>query len=366
LRTPLNAILSWTELMMRGRQDPRLLDRGLDVVARNTRVQAQLISDLLDISRIVAGKLRLEIHSVDLASVVSDAAETVRHDAEARKIELSTSLEAGGPVAGDPARLQQVIWNLLSNALKFTPPGGHISVTLHESDTHAVLTVTDDGTGISPEFLPHVFDRFHQADPSTTRKFGGLGLGLAIVKHLVELHGGKVSAASAGPGKGATFTIAIPTSRTAVEAEGAPAPALTTDAGEDVSFESMRMLVVEDEPDTREFLTRLLEGHGATVLSSSSAREGLALFETGNPDLLISDIGLPEMDGYDLIRLIRSGRVRGPSGIPAIAVTAYARIEDRLRALRAGYQAHIAKPVEPSELIAAIASFAGLVEARRR
>jgi PAS domain S-box-containing protein len=365
LRTPLNAILSWTELMMRGRDDPRILDRGLDVVARNTRVQAQLISDLLDISRIVAGKLSLEIQSVDLASIVSDAVDTVRPEADSKGIALVTELDAGGPVAGDPARLQQVVWNLLSNAVKFTPPGGHVRTILREIETHAVITVTDDGAGIAPEFLPHVFDRFHQADRSTTRRFGGLGLGLAIVKHLVELHGGTVHAASEGRGKGTAFTIAIPSTRVAEPSDSPLAPALPKDAWEDVSFESIRILIVEDEPDTREFLKRVLEGRGATVVVTGSANEALAIFRRDPPDLLISDIGLPEVDGYDLIRAIRAEPAGAANAMPAIALTAYARSEDRMRALRAGYQTHIAKPVEPAELLAAIASFAALVAARR-
>jgi PAS domain S-box-containing protein len=364
LRTPLNAILSWTELMMRGRDDPKILDRGLDVVARNTRVQAQLISDLLDISRIVAGKLRLENQSLDLASIVSDAAETVRPDAEAKQIVLTTTLASGGPIAGDPARLQQVIWNLLSNAVKFTPPGGNVSVFLRETATHAIVTVTDDGAGIAPEYLPHVFDRFHQADRSTTRRFGGLGLGLAIAKHLVELHGGTVHAASEGPGRGASFTVAIPASPVGFADEPA-APPPRQDAWEDVSLDDLRVLVVEDEPDTLEFLHRLLQGRGASVLAAGSVEQALKLFRSGAPDLLISDIGLPGLDGYDLIRMVRSEAAGGAHSMPAIAVTAYARPEDRMRALRAGYQAHISKPVEPAELLAAIASFAHLVEARR-
>jgi PAS domain S-box-containing protein len=366
LRTPLNAILSWTELMVRGRDDPKILERGLDVVARNTRLQAQLISDLLDISRIVAGKLRLENQSVDVASIVSDAIDTVGHAAAAKQIAITTSLEAGGPITGDPARLQQVVWNLLSNAVKFTPVGGHISVTLREIQTHAIITVSDDGAGIPTEFLPHVFDRFHQADRSTTRRFGGLGLGLAIVKHLVELHGGTVHAASEGPGRGASFTVAIPAIPAAPEAGVGEVAPPRQDAWEEVSFDGLRILVVEDEPDTRDFLKRLLEARGAAVLVASSVEEALRLFRSGSPDLLISDIGLPELDGYDLMRLVRAEPGSGAHTMPAIAVTAYARPEDRMRALRAGYQTHIAKPVEPAELLAAVASLAGIVVRRDR
>ena len=365
LRTPLNAILSWTELMVRGRDNPKILERGLDVVARNTRLQAQLISDLLDISRIVAGKLRLENQSVDVASIVSDAIDTVGHAAAAKQIAITTSLEAGRPITGDPARLQQVVWNLLSNAVKFTPVGGHVSVTVREIQTHAIITVTDDGAGIPTEFLPHVFDRFHQADRSTTRRFGGLGLGLAIVKHLVELHGGTVHASSEGTGRGASFTVAIPAIPAALGSGAGRFPA-ETGRVEEVSFDGLRILVVEDEPDTRDFLKRLLEGRGAAVLMASSVEQALRLFRSGSPDLLISDIGLPELDGYDLMRMVRAEPATSAHTMPAIAVTAYARPEDRMRALRAGYQTHISKPVEPAELLAAVASLAGIVARRDR
>jgi PAS domain S-box-containing protein len=366
LRTPLNAILSWTELMIRGRDDPKILERGLDVVARNTRVQAQLISDLLDISRIVAGKLRLETQNVDVASIVSDAVDTVRHDAAAKQISIATSLQAGGPIAGDAARLQQVVWNLLSNAVKFTPAGGHVSVTLREIRSHAIITVADDGTGIAAEYLPYVFDRFHQADRSTTRRFGGLGLGLAIVKHLVELHGGTVHAASEGPGHGASFTVAIPVIPATLPDGIGEVPPPRQDVWEEVSFDGLRILVVEDEPDTRDFLKHLLEGRGAAVLVASSVEQALRLFRSGAPDLLISDIGLPEQDGYDLMRMVRAEPTGGAHTMPAIALTAYARPEDRMRALRAGYQTHISKPVEPAELLAAVASLAGIVARRDR
>jgi CheY-like chemotaxis protein len=314
----------------------------------------------------VAGKLRLENQNVDVASIVSDAVDTVRHDASAKQIEITTTLEAGGPIAGDPARLQQVVWNLLSNAVKFTPSGGHVSVTLREIQTHAIITVADDGAGIPAEFLPHVFDRFHQADRSTTRKFGGLGLGLAIVKHLVELHGGTVHAASEGAGRGASFTVAIPAIPVGPGGDIAQLTPSRQDAWEEVSFDGLRILVVEDEPDTRDFLKRLLEGRGAEVLVAASVEEALRLFRSASPDLLISDIGLPELDGYDLMRMVRAEPSGGAHTMPAIAVTAYARPEDRMRALRSGYQTHISKPVEPAELLAAVASLAGIVARRDR
>ncbi len=366
LRTPLNAILSWTQLMMRDHHDPAILERGLNVVARNTRVQAQLISDLLDISRIVAGKLQLDVQNVDVESIVWDAVETLRQDAEAKDIDIRTTLEPTSPVSGDPARIQQVFWNLLSNAIKFTSQHGHITVTLRNSERQVEIAVADDGVGIRPDFLPHVFDRFHQADRSITRRYGGLGLGLAIVKHLVELHGGSVRAESPGEGLGATFTIVLPAERRVLRAEAPHLQPLASEASEAVTLDGIRVLVVEDEPDTRDFLIRLLESHGAIVLAAGSVMEALALSRSGHPDMLISDIGLPDVDGYELVQHIREHDSKSHSGIPAIALTAYARAEDRMRALRAGYQVHIAKPVEPAELLAAIASFAGLIEAQRR
>ena len=363
LRTPLNAMLGWTQLMKRGRNDPALIQRGIDVVARNSRLQAQLISDLLDISRIVAGKLQLETRSVDLGAIVGQSLETMEEEARTKGVVIEPSLDdAGSLVSGDASRLQQICWNLLSNAVKFTPRGGRVSVRLTFDGPWARLEVADTGVGIRPEFLPHVFDRFQQADRSITRQFGGLGLGLSIVKHLVELHGGAVEAASEGEGKGATFTVTLPVLSDMTEQERRREPAASVDAG--VALDAIRLLVVEDEADTLEFLRRLLTTHGATVLTAATASEALSLVRDERPDLMISDIGLPEMDGYDLIQNVR----RQPSpgrDIPAIALTAYARIEDRTRALRAGYQAHIAKPVEPSELLAMIASFVELTGARK-
>jgi PAS domain S-box-containing protein len=367
LRTPLNAILSWTQLMMRARHDPAILERGLNVVARNTRVQAQLISDLLDISRIVAGKLQLDFQTLDIEAIVRDSVETVRHDAESKGIDVRTTLDATAPVSGDPARVQQVIWNLLANAIKFTPQGGRIAVTLRGTNGEVEISVADNGAGIRPDFLPFVFDRFHQADRSITRRFGGLGLGLAIVKHLVELHGGTVRAESSGEGQGSTFTVALPSSGMSVEPGSRHSATIAVkDPWDTVTLDAIRILVVEDEPDTRDFLKRLLEGHGAEVVVAGSVAEALSLFKIERPDMLISDIGLPQIDGYDLVQQIRAGDAEAARGIPAIALTAYARGEDRMRALRAGYQVHIAKPVEPAELLAAIASFVGLIGAQRR
>jgi PAS domain S-box-containing protein len=365
LRTPLNAILGWTQLMTRGKNDAATVDRGLDIISRNTRLQAQLISDLLDISRIVSGKLQLEMQQVDLHRVATDAVETMRQEAESKQVQLHQTLDPqAGIVAADPARLQQVLWNLLSNAVKFTPEGGRIDVMLRRNGATAELLVADTGAGIRPEVLPHVFDRFHQADRSITRRFGGLGLGLSIVKHLVESHGGNVVAESRGEGQGATFRISLPVSTGAAPAHVA-APG-RMESQPPVSLESMRVLVVEDEPDTREFLKRLLESHGAAVAVAVSADEALAALRGDPPDVLISDIGLPDVDGYELIQRIRTGSPGEGSMIPAIALTAYARPEDRARALRSGYQIHLAKPVEPAELVMTIASFSSLTQRRTR
>jgi PAS domain S-box-containing protein len=363
LRTPLNAILGWTQLMMSGKRDPAMIERGLEIVARNTRLQAQLISDLLDISRIVSGKLQVDVQAVDLRAVARDAIETVRHDAAAKDIRIELHDDhSTGTIAADPARLQQVIWNLLSNAIKFTGRGGRIDVTLHHHDGHAELTVSDTGAGIRADVLPYVFDLFHQADRSITRRFGGLGLGLAIVKHLMELHGGTVSAESPGEGKGATFRIALPIG-IPIPSEAANLPEPAEMPYPAVSLEALRVLVVEDEQDSQDFLRRLLESHGAKVSVAASAREALDAIRERLPQILISDIGLPDMDGYELMRVIRGDDQQQLSVLPAIALTAYARAEDRARAFRAGYQAHLTKPVEPGELVMTIANFAGMVRA---
>jgi CheY-like chemotaxis protein len=361
LRTPLNAILGWTDLMLRRRDDPVLTARGLDIVARNTRLQTQLISDLLDISRIISGKLRLDMQSVDLAEQIDAAIETVQHGADEKEIRITRQVDAEiAPIAGDPARLQQVIWNLLSNAIKFTPNGGRVNVTLRRSGAQAEIVVEDNGSGIRADFLPYVFDRFQQADASRTRRFGGLGLGLSIVKNLVEFHGGTVRAASDGDGHGATFTVAIPLAAPPeLRAEARePLPAETT--AEDFSLADTRVLVVEDDHDAAEFVKNLLTMYGAEVLVATSANEALERLADAAPDILVSDIGLAEMDGYQLIERIREKPLAEGGGIPAVALTAFARSEDRTRALRAGYQAHISKPVESTELVATIASFAEL------
>jgi PAS domain S-box-containing protein len=365
LRTPLNAIMGWTELMTRKRGDEETLTRGLDVVMRNTRLQTQLISDLLDVSRIVSGKLRLDFQSLDLAPIVDAAIDTVQPDADRKKVAIVTELDRRTmPVAGDPARLQQIVWNLLSNAIKFTPSGGTIRVGLRRHDGFAEIVVSDNGMGIPPQFLPFVFDRFQQADASRTRRKGGLGLGLSIVKNLVELHDGHVVAESAGEGTGATFTVMLPI--------GPPASVrghdLTASSGTEVtgnvSLEGIHVLLVEDDLDTAESVRRLLESHNGRVSLASSAAAALAKLSEEVPDILISDISLPEMDGYALMESIRA---KPPAGGPVLAIvlTAYARPEDRTRALLAGYQAHLTKPIEAHDLLATVASFAEIVRAQQ-
>jgi PAS domain S-box-containing protein len=360
LRTPLNAILGWTQLMSRSPTDLALIERGLDVVARNTRLQAQLVSDLLDISRIVEGKLGLATETVDLREVVRDAIDTVTQEATAKDIHLVDDLEDRPiTVVGDAARLQQIVWNLLSNAIKFTPQAGGVRVTLRAEDGRAIIVVTDTGAGIRDDVLPYIFDRFHQADRTVSRRYGGLGLGLAIVKHLVELHHGDVRAESAGLGQGATFTVRLPIG--VAQRSNATVPGrvpASDEARSEVALDGITALVVEDEPDTQQFLRRLLEAHGAAVSTAGSASEALAAFRVTPADVLISDIGLPGTDGYDLMRQIRDQVEHHP--VVAIALTAYARAEDRTRALRAGYQAHVTKPVDGAELVAMVRSLLNL------
>ena len=361
LRTPLNAILGWTQILRAAARSDEDLKEGLAVIERNSRVQTQLIEDLLDMSRIIAGKIRLDVQRVDLQEIVQAAVASVRHSAEAKEIRLQVVLDPlAGPVRGDPNRLQQCFWNLLSNAIKFTPKGGIVQVSLERVNSHVEVCVVDNGQGIAPEFLPHVFERFRQADASTTRRYGGLGLGLSIVKHLIELHGGSVRAKSGGEGQGATFCIELPL--ILVHPPEPPArthptsPTIGTLAIDHPSLDGLTVLAVDDEPDARDLLRRLLEACGARVLVAASAREGLAALRLNRPDVLLSDIGMPEEDGYEFIRKVRQLPPNEGGHTPAAALTAFARSEDRTRALRAGYQAHVAKPVESAELTAVVAS----------
>jgi signal transduction histidine kinase len=360
LRTPLNAILGWARLLASGQLDQATSKRAVEIIDRNTRLQAQLIDDLLDISRIITGKLRLELRAVSLRSMVEGALESVRPSADARDIKLVTNLtDATETLLCDPGRMQQVIWNLLSNAIKFTPAGGMVTVTTSRVGGLAVVTVTDTGAGISPSFLPHVFDRFRQQDGATTRAHGGLGLGLSIVRHLVELHGGTVEASSDGPGQGATFTVTVPVAPLRTDQIVVTA-ASHIDASIDVtpSLAGLHVLVVDNEADARALVAAILEGCGARVTTAESAAEAMEQIRAQRPDVLLSDIAMPGEDGYELIRKLRLLDRHGPQ-LPAAALTAFATSGDRARALLAGYQAHLPKPVEPSELAAVVAALAG-------
>ncbi|HEX8559038.1 MAG TPA: ATP-binding protein [Pyrinomonadaceae bacterium] len=360
LRTPLTAILGWAHMLRTGQYAPGS-ERGVyETIERNARAQAQLIDDLLDVSRIITGKLRLDVRPVDPNYFIEAAIEAVRPAAESKGVRVQKVMDAGVvAVAGDPVRLQQVVWNLLANALKYTPRGGRVQVRLERVNSHVEIIVADDGAGITPEFLPHVFDRFRQADMGTTRQHGGLGLGLSIVRHLVELHGGTVRAESEGLGRGSTFTVLLPLSPVLRRDEAPSPPAarapLPSYEGPE-RLDGVKVLVVEDERDTLEMLKVGLAGSGAQVRAASSAAEALAAFGEDPPDVIISDIGMPETDGYQLMRQIRELPAARGGQTPAIALTAYARTEDRLQALRAGYQMHVPKPVELAELIAVASS----------
>jgi PAS domain S-box-containing protein len=363
LRTPLSAMLGWSQLLQ-GEESKELLDEGLAVIERNARAQTQLIEDLLDMSRIVSGKIRLDVQQVELASVINASFDLLKPSADAKGVRLIRVLDPlASPVSGDPNRLQQIVSNLLSNAIKFTLRGGKVEVLLERVNSHIEVTVTDTGQGISPEFLPHVFDRFRQADASTTRTHGGLGLGLSIVKQLVELHGGTVRAKSAGEGLGATFTVSLPLTITKHQSQDRRHPTTSVDRlpGDDihVSFEGTKILVVDDESDARNLIERLLTDRNAHVIKADSADAALKLIASERPDVLLSDIGMPNKDGYDLIRALRALSADEGGRTPAIALTAFARSEDRTRAMMAGYQVHLSKPVEPSELIATVASLVG-------
>jgi PAS domain S-box-containing protein len=368
LRTPLTAMLGWSRLLREGHLDAAGQSRAVQIIERNAEAQSKLIEDLLDVSRIITGKLRLDFQPVALSSLVETIINGLRPAAEAKHLQLDASISrAVGQVVGDPTRLQQIVTNLLSNAVKFTPEGGRIEVSLDEVGSHARLVVRDTGIGIGPEVLPHIFERFHQADSSNTRAHGGLGLGLAIVRHLVELHGGSVYAESAGKGLGAAFTVEIPLTdaremervpRRAVPfSEQARASIAEAELFSDPSaLKGVRVLLVEDERDTRELIQTILEGCGASVRVVASAGEALAVFAESVPDVLVSDIGMPDESGYELIRKIRALGPEQGGSVPAVALTAYAGPKDRRRALLAGFHTHLAKPVEPDELLAVVAS----------
>ena len=360
LRTPLNAIAGWSALLTQKMDDPVSVARGLEVIHRNAQAQTKIIEDILDVSRIVTGKLKIDPRPVDMIAVVRDALEVVRASADAKQLTLT--FEAAPDTAcllvGDASRLQQVVWNLLSNAIKFTSCGGSVTIAVEQKGPSVHVTVTDTGRGIEPDFLPYVFDRFRQADSSTTRKFGGLGLGLAIVRHIVELHGGRVSAESAGLGKGATFRVALPVR--AIVAQPSPddqAPTLKARPFPPgaANLRGTLILVVDDERDARELVEAVLVGAGAVVKTASSAREGIEALARFRPEVIVSDIGMPGEDGYAFIRQVRSRAIHDCGAVAAVALTAYARSEDRIRAVSSGYSTHVTKPVDPGELIAVIA-----------
>jgi PAS domain S-box-containing protein len=371
LRTPLNAIIGYANLIRNGRYQPEEASRMLDIVLRNARTQQQLIEDMLDVSRIITGKMRLNLGPVEPKAVIQSAVDTARPAADAKQITIDTEFDpSAGVITGDADRLRQAVWNLLSNAVKFTPAGGKVTVRLAREDCHIEIAVSDTGKGISPEYLPRVFNRFSQEDSSTTRKYGGLGLGLSIVRHVAELHGGSVRAASEGVGRGATFVIRLPMS---VEPTAEPRKAAShkitghapheTARGEGAQLNGARVLVVDDDADTRQLLKRVLESHGAAVKTAASAAEALEMIAAGPPDALVADIGMPGEDGYSLMRKVRRLPSSHGGTVPALALTAYARPEDRARALTAGFQQYVAKPVEPDELTAVVAKLAGRQDA---
>jgi len=362
LRTPLNAIFGWANIL-RTSDNPAEIAEGLEVIERNARAQTTIIEDLLDMSRIISGKVRLEVQRVDLLSVINSAIESVQPMATAKQIRLTSVLDPlASPVSGDPARLQQILWNLLTNALKFTPKGGRVHVVLERVNSHLEISVNDTGSGIAPDFLPYVFDRFRQADASTKREQRGLGLGLAIVKNLVELHGGNVRAKSPGLNKGSTFAIVLPMVMVNVEADPKrqhPRAVMEELVEERLDLHGVRVLAVDDEADARHLIKRILSSCGAQVETADSGAASLRFLRKRKPHVLIMDVGMPNEDGYEAIRKVRQLTSEEGGKVPAIALTAFARSEDRRRAILNGFQMHIAKPVEPSELIAMVASLAG-------
>jgi len=362
LRTPLNAVVGWAHMLRSGKLDEEATRRAIETIDRNARAQSQLISDILDISRIVSGKLRLNVRPVDLTPVVEAALDTVRPSAEAKGIRVQAILDpATGPVSGDADRLQQVVWNLLANAIKFTPRNGRVQVRLSRVNSHVEVRVEDTGVGIAAEFIPHVFELFRQRDSSPSRQHGGLGLGLALVKHLVELHGGSVDVGSPGEGMGAVFSIRLPLMIVASRDDMDVHPTAETGAEMPVgpSLDGVAVLVVDDDPDARHLIATLLEERGARVTTAGSAEEALTELAAAIPDVLLSDVDMPGQDGYSLMRAVRALPPARGGRVPAAALTAYARTEDRMQALLAGFHLHMPKPVQPAELAAVVASLAG-------
>jgi len=361
LRNPLSPILAWSRMLKLGTLEPEKHSAAIDAIERNASAQAQLIEDLLDVSRIVSGKLRLDVRPIDLSKVISAAVDTLRPSADVKQIRLQLVIDPRhGLVLGDPDRLQQVIWNLLSNAIKFTTKGGRVQVALERVNSHLEVSVSDTGQGIDQDALGHVFDRFWQGEQGIERRQRGLGLGLAIVRHLVESHGGEVHAYSDGPGRGALFTVKLPLMvtiehakdgerRHPIAADGPPSALLSR-------LDGVRILVVDDEPDTNEVLQELFASCGAEVRVAASARQALEILDRWRPTVIVSDIGMPDQDGYAFIRQVREREPERGGETPAVALTAYSRVEDRVKVLMAGFQMHVAKPVDPTELVAVVAS----------
>ncbi len=361
LRSPLNAILGWTQLLTSRQLSPEMTAQAIETIGRNARAQAQLVEDLLDVSRIVQGKLRLNMYPLEIKSIINAAIETMRPAADAKTIQLQVVLgAASGLILGDADRIQQIVWNLVSNAIKFTPKGGQVEVRLIQVSSWLEIVISDTGEGIKPEFVPYVFDRFRQADSSSTRSYSGLGLGLAIVRHLVELHGGTVRAYSDGERQGSTFTVQLPLIASKLKADHTEqvnsSLAQTLSFNNSPSLHGIKVLIVDDELDAREYLLAVLKDCKADVIIATSVCEAMALIASQRPDILVSDISMPEEDGYSLIRQVRSLDLDKGGKIPAIALTAYARSEDRIKAIAAGFQLHISKPVEPAELVTVVAS----------
>src|SRR5829696_8962815 len=362
LRTPLNAVIGWSRILKAGRLDDESAPHAIEVIERNAWAQKQIIEDILDVSRVITGKLQLHLGPVELVSVVNAALDAVRPALEVKDIRVETDFqEPLKPIAGDVDRLQQVVWNLLSNASKFTPAGGTVGVRVSQDETYVDIEVRDTGPGIAAEFLPHVFERFRQADGSTTRTHGGLGLGLAIVRHLVELHGGLIAAENVKPGSGAVFTVKLPVPSNGHVIESVPPPTPLEENVTEVDLETVRILVVEDELDALDLITIDLTAHGARVRGASSAAEALELLQAEQFDLLISDIGMADTDGYELIKQVRKQEGERGKHMPAIALTAYARAQDRIRAIAAGYNTHVAKPVDIRELVIVVKCLTGKI-----
>jgi PAS domain S-box-containing protein len=362
LRTPLSAILGWSRMLQGGSMNPAKTTRAIDAIVRNAAAQSQIIDDLLDVSRIVAGQLRLDVDFIDISQTVNAGVDVVRAAAEAKGVTLQIAINPeAGVIRGDSGRVQQIVWNLVNNAVKFTPRGGRVTLSLRRTDASMEIEVADTGRGIVRDFLPHVFERFAQQEGSNSRKAGGLGLGLAIVKHLVELHGGTVEVHSAGENLGATFTVKLPLApvRAPLQAAASGSSVLREEIVFPTELISLRVLVVDDEPDARQLLQSVLEAGGAKVRAAESAATAMAMIHAEKPDVIVSDIGMPEVDGYDFIRQLRQLSREDGGRIPAVALTAYARAEDRRKALVAGFQNHSSKPMDPQELVIVVANVVG-------